>query len=90
MRDSHRLRVVAHLFGLFFGRVVDVALTVDAEQVAGLGERYRHHIGSDPVARDHDHVPLEPLVVLVERKRPAARVRFRLVVAEQDDVVALR
>ena len=67
-----------------------MALRVDAEQVAGLGERYCYYISGHSIPRDHDHVALESLVIFMQGKRPAARVRLRLVVAEQDDVVALR
>ena len=57
-----------------------MSFRVDAEEVAGLGEGHGDDVRRHAVARDHDHVALESLVVFMEREGPAARVRFRLVV----------
>ena len=67
-----------------------MSFRVDAEQVAGLGEGHGDDVRRDPITSDHDHISLQSFMIVMERKRPAARDRLRLVVAEEDDVVSFR
>ena len=75
---------------LELGRMVDVPLGIDAQQIAPEAERHGQRIGGDPFTRDKNHVCREPGKFVLQQEADHLWVTLALMIRQKDHVVARR